>query len=241
MTRREIIAEGVELYLGDCRDILPTLGGIDAVVTDPPYGIAYKPGGGGKFSGEGGQVKKRHWGEVAIVGDNAQFDPTFLLEYPARHRILWGANNYANALPNRQGWLFWDKHRAESNLSFAEGEFAWTDLPRTARAFRHLWNGVCKDSESGATREHPTQKPIALFDWCLGLLPQGTASIVDPFMGSGTSGVSAVKAGLRFTGIEIEPKYFDIACRRIDAAARQGTLFPPTPALSSEELRGDRE
>lgn len=228
----------VQLYLGDCREIMPTLGKVDAVVTDPPYGIRYRPGKGGKrgSSLRGGAVVKNRATWHPIEGDDQQFDPGSLIVLPAKNRILWGANNYADRLPPRASWLFWDKYLAPSALTFAEGEFAWSDIDTTARAFRHLWNGVCRASETGTAPVHPTQKPVALMEWCLGFLPDAE-TILDPFMGSGTTGVAAVKLGRRFIGIEIEPKYFDIACRRIEEATRQPDMFTaPAKAAVAEQV-----
>lgn len=241
MPRIETIGD-VTLYLGDCREILPSLGKVDAVVTDPPYGIGYKPGGGGRFTAPHGHsynVGKRSWGENAVRGDEVEFDPRPLLQLSADHRILWGANNFANALPNRQGWLFWDKYLDESSLTFAEGEFAWTDLNITARAFRHLWNGVCKDSETGKARIHPTQKPAALMLWCVGLLPDTATLILDPYMGSGTTGVACVQLGRKFIGIEIEPKYFDIACKRIADEVSRPRLPLAEPVRPASQIKFD--
>lgn len=224
-SRVEHLAEGVTLYLGDCREMLTSCGEGYDLVSDPPYGIRYRPGKGGKIGTKlhSGAIKnKSTW--APIEGDDRSFDPSPVLAAPARHRILWGANNYADRLPPRASWLFWDKHLASTTLSFAEGEFAWTDLNKTARAFRHLWNGVCRHSETGLAPVHPTQKPVALMEWCIGLLPDARV-IVDPYAGSGTTGVAAVKLGRKFIGIEIEEKYFEIACKRIDDAARQSDMF----------------
>lgn len=226
---REQLADGIIIYRGDARQIVPELGRGD-IVADPPYGIRYRPGLGGRRGGSlsGGATKKRDWGSNPVLGDDVDFDPEFLLKAAARFRILWGANNYANRLPNRGGWLFWDKYCAPSSLSFAEGEFAWTDLDITPRAFRHLWNGVCRASESGEERRHPTQKPIALMGWCLRLLPPSDDPVIDPFMGSGPTGVAAIKAGRKFIGIEIDDQHFETARTRLRAALDQSDLFAKT-------------
>ncbi|WP_439399044.1 DNA methyltransferase [Bradyrhizobium sp. PMVTL-01] len=227
MNRTEHLSDRVTLYLADAREALREIPNIGDIVSDPPYGISYMPGSGGRFTARGGTTVKRTWenrrGNV-VKGDDVAFDPTFLLTCPARHRILWGANNYASRLPDRQGWLFWDKYCAPSKLTFAEGEMAWTDLPITAKAFRHLWNGVCKASETGQARLHPTQKPIALMAWCISLLPPSEKAVVDPFMGCGTTGLAAVDADRPFVGIELEQKYFDLACRRIAGRLKQARL-----------------
>ena len=218
--RQESIAEGVTLYLGDCREILPTLSQVDAVVTDPPYGIAYKRGTGGK-----GKHNVRNID--ASEGDTEPFDPSPFLGF--NDVILWGGNHYAARLPHGR-WLAWDKLAGMAAFdSFSDVEFAWQKGRGKDRIFSHLWKGICKDSEKGGKgRWHPTQKPIELMRWCIDLLPTAR-TIVDPFMGSGTTGIAAVKLGRKFIGIEIEPKYFDIACRRIQAALDAPDMFVERP------------
>jgi site-specific DNA-methyltransferase (adenine-specific) len=223
---KETLADGVELYLGDCREILPALGPIDAIVTDPPYGISYKKGSGGKGKHNVRNIE-------AIEGDAAPFDPAPFLGFD--DVILWGGNHYASRLPHGR-WLAWDKLAGMSAFdSFSDVEFAWVKGRGKDRIFSHLWKGICKDSEKGGKeRWHPTQKPIELMRWCLELLPSA-GTILDPFMGSGTTGVAAVKLGRKFIGIEIEPKYFDIACRRISEALKQPDMFIEAPAIAVQQ------
>lgn len=205
------------LYLGDCLEILPTLPKVDAVITDPPYGINYKPEGGGK-------VKKNFTNEDRVRGDDKPFDPSCLFGF-ADVNIFWGGSNFANLLPASRGWLVWDK-KVGVNLTnqFSDCEIAWTDINGPIRIFAHRWTGYMKDSEKGIDREHPTQKPVELMKWCIEKAgnPQ---TILDPFMGSGTTGVACANLGRKFIGIEIEPKYFEIACERIDNAYRQKRMF----------------
>lgn len=210
------------LYLGDCRDILPTLGKVDAVVTDPPYGINHRRGRSVS------RTKGRHGGAVAslgfsgMLGDDQPFDPRYLPDVP---RVLWGANHYSASIPSAQGrWLVWDKIEHGGSGDFSQAEIAWCSERGSTQMFRHMWMGVQRASEVGQVRLHPTQKPIALMAWCLGFVPDAR-TILDPFMGSGTTGVAAVQMGRDFIGIEREPAYFDIACRRIEDAQRQGSLF----------------
>ncbi len=229
MTEVTFLDGAVRLILGDCRDILPALGKVDAVVTDPPYGIEHKSGGG--TGGKWNYV--RHQG-VTIAGDAEPFDPAFLLalDIPL---VLWGANFYSNRLPGA-GWLIWDKRPGIEDMQFnrSDSELAYFSTSKTVKTIRYLWHGICRDGEVGE-HWHPTQKPIAVMEKCLSFIDGQT--ILDPFMGSGTTGVAAVKLGRRFIGIEIEPKYFDIACRRIEAATRQPDLFiEPAPALKQEEM-----
>lgn len=130
--------------------------------------------------------------------------------------IIWGGNYFD--LPPSRCWLVWNK--PERNFTLAEAELAWTNIDAVVRVF--------DAPRSDVGREHPTQKPLALMRWCIAKLPRAE-TILDPFMGSGTTGVAAVNLGRRFVGIEREPKYFDIACRRIEQAYRQPDLFVSRP------------
>ena len=201
-----------ELYLGDCLEILPTLGKVDAVVTDPPYGIADKwVGGSAKKSGWSNQHKmkdtRNKWDAKPLGCDEV----TLLLE-SAKTVIIWGGNYFP--LPPSRCWFVWNK--PERNFTLAECELAWTNFDNVARVFD------CNRSDTHRT--HPTQKPLALMEWCIEKC-KGAQSILDPFMGSGTTGVACANLGRKFIGIEIEQKYFDIACERIEAAYAQGRLF----------------
>lgn len=212
---RHTIGDGVTLYRGDCLEILPTLEGVDAVVTDPPYGINhpcnYQSRGRGKLAACNDYPD--------VHGDSRPFDPTPLLSLNVP-TVLWGGNHYADKLPASGGWLVWDKERPDT-LDQSTCELAWTNCVKGVRRFRHLWNGMMRASEHGENY-HATQKPVALMAWVLGLswVPDGT--VFDPFMGSGTTGVACAKLGRKFIGCEIEPSYFDIACKRIEAEVAQG-------------------
>lgn len=206
--RREI--GNAVLYLGDCLEILPTLPKVDVVITDPPYGIErFKKGfGTTRFKGHG--VEKD-----GITWDNKPEQETLdLLVSTAPQAIIWGANNFR--LPTSEYFLVWDKQQTVDN--FASAELAYTNIKIPAKVFRysiHQHNQIDKD--------HPTQKPVALMVWCVNFTTGET--ILDPFMGSGTTGVACMNLGRKFIGIEIEPKYFEIACERIDNAQRQTRLF----------------
>lgn len=223
MTRIETIA-GATLYLGDCREIAPTLS-FDAVVSDPPYGINHKVERTGFNERHNRRTNDR------IQGDVVPFDPRPWIAKPS---IIWGANYYAQALPISGGWLVFDKRRGGThNQKFiaSDCELAWTNIFGRVKMFSHLWAGICRESEIGK-HFHPMQKPVTLMEWCIRFLPESTQTVLDPYMGSGTTGVAALGLGRKFIGIEIEPKYFDIACRRIEAANRQ-----PELALSSTALK----
>ncbi len=212
MSRCEVIGRA-QLWLGDCRDVEFPLEA--AIVSDPPYGIAFVKGSGGK-----GKHSVRNI--APIHGDAEPFDPARWLTFSSC--ILWGANHYAARLPHGR-WLAWDKLAGLTEFdSFSDVEFAWRNGRGKDRIFSHLWKGICKDSEKGGKeRWHPTQKPVSLMEWCIAPLAEQT--IADPYMGSGTTGIAAVKMGRSFIGCEIDPAYFDIACRRIEDAQRQGDFL----------------
>jgi site-specific DNA-methyltransferase (adenine-specific)/modification methylase len=216
------------LYCGDCREIMPSLRA-DAVVTDPPYGIAHKRGVCAN-RGKGVTV-----GTDGIDGDDAPFDPSPLLAFPAA--ILWGANFYADKLPGGR-WLIWDKQEHGGSGDFSEAEIAWCSKPGALKFFRHMWLGVQRASEVGEARFHPMQKPIMLMEWCLGFLPEAR-TILDPYMGSAPVGCACVGLGRSYIGIEIDPRHFETACRRIEREYEQLKLFPPAPPRAApvqEEL-----
>jgi len=217
--RVEHLAEGVSLYLGDARAVLPTLARADAIVTDPPYGIAYKP-----LRGSNGS---KMWGDETVRGDDAPFDPAAFLGAPAA--ILWGANNFAARLPDTNGWLVWDKspRGPREGFVYSHCELAWTNFLGRVQKFTKEWEGSARGGEEFV---HPTQKPIELMKWCIELIPPPAVLIIDPFMGSGTTGIAAVQLGRKFIGIEIEAKYFDVACKRVAAAVKQPDLFVERPA-----------
>jgi hypothetical protein len=181
--------------------------------------------------------EERIGGQRLILGDCLQA-PLLALGIPA---ILWGGNHFANQLPASQSWLTWDKRCADYSNDQADCEMAWTNLGFPARMFRHIWNGMLRGPESRTPRVHPTQKPVALMEWCLGFLPDAK-TILDPFMGSGTTLVACQRMGRAGTGIELDPDYFDIACRRVDEVARQPDLFiaPAAKPVQDNLFGGDK-
>jgi len=227
LSRIETIGDAT-LYLGDCREILPTLGRVDAVVTDPPYGIGYVSGPISKNSIS--STGKRF--SVGIIGDDAPFDPAPFLE-AAGVCIFTGAQHFAARLPGGS-YHVWNKRVGYAPLDQADGDLVWiSGKMRALRIIDLLWRGICRSTENTDPIEHPTQKPIALMDWCLKQTPADVT--LDPFMGSGTTGVACANLGRKFIGIEIEPKYFDIACRRIEQAYKQPRLFADEPVKSSKQ------
>jgi DNA modification methylase len=223
--RQEIIGD-CRMVLGDCREVLDALGTFDALVSDPPYGIG-EAGGKAKTRTSGltsklknAQIYRRDYGDDAW--DDEPIDDLLLAKVrkAARWQIIFGGNYYA--LPPTSCWLVWDKLNGDTD--FADCELAWTNMPKAVRRIRYLWNG-CMRANREVRGDHPTQKPVGVMAWALQQLPAGTRTILDPFAGSGTTGVACVAQGLSFTGIEREERYFEAACRRIEAAYKQPRLF----------------
>ena len=199
---------GITIYHGDCREVLKAICyyDFDLVLTDPPYGIGYNR-------------NIKHRGVVSdptVIGDDVPFDPALLLSYG--RLILWGANCYASRLPDSKTWLAWRKTLTDgADSQSAEFELAWANCIGRSRYFEHLWAGCYRATENG-DYFHPTQKPVALMKWCIqqarydDVPPQ---TILDPFMGSGTTLRAAKDLGRRAIGIEIEEKYCEIAAKRL--------------------------
>jgi site-specific DNA-methyltransferase (adenine-specific) len=218
------------LYLGDCREILPYLGTIDAVVTDPPYGMSCNTDST-RFTG--GQHKRgtgrSDWGPT--TGDADVFDPSPWLQFGGT--VLWGANHYSRLLPIGRT-LVWIKTHPELFGSFlSDCEIGWATGGHGVFACYHQFPPPSRMSEANGSVGHQHQKPIKLMEWCLGFV-RGER-ILDPFMGSGTTGIACTRFGRSFIGIEIEPRYFQIAVRRITETQRQGRLFEP-PRPRAEQL-----
>jgi DNA modification methylase len=209
-TRKEVIGD-CTLYLGDCLEVMPALGRVDAVVTDPPYGIGITKSNRLAVSrGMGG----KSWDDVAP-------DLSAIPDVPS---IIWGGNYFD--LPPTRCVLVWDKNNA--GRDFADFEMAWTNLDQVARRM------ILRPMNMDGGKVHPTQKPIAVMQWCLGFLPNAE-TILDPFMGSGTTLVACAKLGRKGIGIELDPDYFEIACKRVQAAYDQPDLFVAPPTAPTQE------
>lgn len=224
--RKETIGDAT-LYLGDCLEISFALGMIDAVISDPPYGIGYAHSGFTNGTiGITAAANKR--GSPPVIGDDQPFNPAPWLALSS-NVLLWGADHFYPRLPDHGRWLSWNKlGDLEPWDTFSDVEFAWHSKEGAARIFSMKWKGlVCdKIGEHNGLRQHTTQKPVRLMRWCIeqAKLPEGSL-ILDPYMGSGTTGVAAAQSGHRFIGVEIHEPYFDISCERIDMAQRQERLF----------------
>ena len=236
MSERVVIGNAV-LYHGDCLEILPTLSKVDAVITDPPYGQSHKVNtfyaGGTRnrmIVQRGGSNKCLLRPNVyeAVIGDDAPFNPAPWID-AAPVVVMWGAHKFADRLP-AGGWLVWDKVPNGKLRDQGDGEAAWINRDQPMRIYRLLWDGLCvgvgarHEVTAGQQRHHPMQKPEALMVWTIEQAKCG-ATILDPYMGSGSTGVAAAQLGRKFIGIEIERRYFDIACERIDNAQRQVQMF----------------
>jgi site-specific DNA-methyltransferase (adenine-specific)/modification methylase len=216
MSRIETIGNAT-LYLGDCRDILPTLPKADAVITDPPYGIGEAAG---KNAGRGKLAVAKDFGNDSWDDQPIDDELIRMVREAGKWAVIFGGNYYA--MPPATCWLVWDKENGESD--FADCELAWTNLPKAVRRIRYMWNGMLR--ANGEPRgDHPTQKPVGVMAWAINHVPVPNGTILDPFMGSGTTGVAAMNLQRQFIGIEREPRYFDIARRRIEDAQRQGRLI----------------
>ena len=219
MIKREVQIGDCRLLLGDCLEIMPLLDKVDAVVADPPYGIDIaKSGkvGGGKLASVT-QYKAGDW-------DNkpCPLEAITLMRELSNYQIIFGGNYFE--LPPTSCWLIWDK---QNTGNFADCEMAWTNMKKPVRKIEWLWNGMIRKGND--IRQHPTQKPVGVMEWCINQLPENTETILDPFMGSGTTGVACVKLGRKFIGIELDEDYFDIACKRIEDAYKQPDLFIEEP------------
>ena len=213
---REVVIGDCRLILGDCREVLPLLVKADVVLTDPPYGIGMD---GGNVGYKGfNNFEKKSWDKAppseelisAVIAAGSFY-------------IVWGGNYFG--LPPARCYLVWDKGAGFKGRSYAESELALTNLDANARTFSY--DPLAKGDYRG--KQHPTQKPVPLMKWCLGLVPKA-ASVLDPFMGSGSTGVACAQMGLAFTGIEVDETYFDIACERIRKAYAQPDMFVAAPA-----------
>lgn len=198
------------LYLGDCMDILPTLDRVDAVITDPPYGL------GDRMKG-GTWAEKQEFKDM-VVWDTAPPSIENLLNIASKAKIcvFWGGNYYG--LPASRCWLVWDKQNAVPTMS--DCEIAWTNLDANTKRFSHPVGRVLNG--------HPSEKPLRLMEWTIQTV-KASGVILDPFMGSGTTGVASIKTNNKFIGIERDPKYFDIACKRIEQSSKQVDMFIEKP------------
>lgn len=217
--QQKVVIGNCTLYHGNCKDILPHLPAEYSICADPPYGVPILTDfdltrAGGRVA-QGATFKE-------VIGNDDEYDPSELMRF--KEVITWGANHYAHRLPHNGRWLIWDKRCGViPERSQADGEAAWHNEYGALRIIRHVWDGMIKDSEKGVPRVHPTQKPIVVMRECLKYL-KGQV-IIDPYAGSGTTGVACVKENRAFIGIELDPDYFKAMCQRIESAVNEPDLF----------------
>lgn len=212
-----------KLYLADCAEVAPSLQDIAALVTDPPYGMDWNVDSA-RFSGgpsaDSRGKGKSDWDEIA--GDASPFDPAPWIEYPKV--VLWGANHYAQRLPVGTS-LVWVK-RSEQNFGtfLSDCEIGWQKGGHGSYCYQQQFSPPSRMAENFGKTAHPMQKPVGLMTWCLQRI-KAAGTVLDPFMGSGTTGVACAQLGLPFVGIEINPAYFETALDRIGVAHANGRLF----------------
>jgi len=199
--------DAVTIYNADCRKVLPWLGKFDLLLTDPPYGID----AANMTMGKGQSSKPKSQRFEKCDWDQQKPDVAFLMD-ASQLSCVWGGNYFSDQLPPTNHWLVW--HKQNDGRSFSECELAWTNFGKQVRHFS--WGWLHGDD----TKVHPTQKPLPLMRWCLSLVPDAQ-TILDPFMGSGTTLVAAKLEGRRAVGIEINEAYCESAAKRLS----QGVLF----------------
>lgn len=214
---------GQLLIQGDCRDVMAVLPKVDACLTDPPYGIGY--GNAGGFSAAHGWGK---WREN-VEWDKERPSPEAFqaILQGSKAQIIWGGNYFADLLPPTMRWLAWDK--GQRDFSLADMELAWTSQWNAVRVFTYARGKAVKDG-----KQHPTQKPVALMEWCLGFLPDAR-TILDPFAGSGTTAVACQRLGRQSISIELDPDYYGIGCRRVQEVVNNPPLFTPAAPRPTQD------
>ena len=207
----------ITIYNSDCRDVLPHVGRFDLCLTDPPYGI-----GASKMTlGNGLRVVER--GDADWDAERPSVAIFTLARAVCKNSVVWGGNYFADILGASRGWLVWDKGTGDND--YADCELAWSDLDTVVKKYFRSWVGVNAKESADPDRFHPTQKPVELMLWCI-QKAKNPQSVIDPFLGSGTTLVACKKLGIRGVGIEREEKYCELAVKRI---------LNTTPSLFSEE------
>lgn len=237
--RKEVIGAAT-LYLGDCRELLTSLDRSCSIVTDNPYGMDWDTDST-RFTGGAREVRRGEgrsdW--KAIEGDAEPFDPAPWLEF--KSTVLWGANHFFGQLPVGRVLMWMKKPTHLLGTFLSDFEVGWASGGHGCFAHFRQFPPPSRAVENDGKRVgHPTQKPVSLMEWCIREFARGDQAIIDPYMGSGTTGVACVNLGRAFVGIERDATYFDTACRRIEAAYSQPRLFSePTTKPVQPSLLGD--
>lgn len=207
------------VFLGNCIDLIEHIDCIQYVVSDPPYGISYKSG---KISKNSISTTKKRFSET-IIGDDVQFDPSPFVKWPCS---FTGAQWFYDRLPPGGTIHTWDKRGPYEQLDQADCDQIWCSIKAVPRKFECVWRGICRKSENHDKIVHPTQKPVSVMAFMMDQLriPQG-AFVLDPYMGSGTTGVACARTGRNFIGIEISKNHYFSAVQRIKAEMDQFELL----------------
>lgn len=201
----------IKIYCGDSADVMSLIPNCHMILSDPPYGVNFNTKG--HSSGRGNLCDAVDYDPVH--GDDKPFDPSLVLNHPTIVKVLFGANHYANKLPSQPSWIVWDKRDGIPSNDFADCELAWSDDGRPCKIYRHMWNGMIKASEKDMKRVHPTQKPVTLMKLILQDYGKPDYTVLDPYMGSGTTLVACKELKMGAIGIEISEKYCAIARTRL--------------------------
>lgn len=197
---------GITIYHGDCAEVMPRLGRFDLLLTDPPYGIGESSK---KVASRGKLASPKDYGTFDWDKEPVTDEVIGLARSLCRWQIIWGGNYYS--LPPCIGPLIWDK---ENTGDFADGELAWNNLGKALRIKRHMWNGMLRKGQE--ERFHPTQKPLDVILWALFQAPDSVQTVLDPWMGSGTTLRACKDSAKTCVGIEREECYCEIAARRLE-------------------------
>lgn len=219
--------EFATIYLGDCREILPRLALVDLILTDPPYGISITKKGNnyGTSTHKSRRATGEVWDDIPPDAEAIR-----LIMERSKNQIVFGANYFWECFRSSPCYIVWDKRGQLPAVPFADTEFAWTSFERMSKKYTVVNHGFIKDAQE--RREHPTQKPVMLFRSILSDFTKAGDVVLDPYMGSGTTLRAAKDLGLRSIGIEIEPKYCEMAARRLRAG---NSLFTEIGAAAARQ------
>ena len=215
----------IELLNIDCMEYMATLPdkAFDLAIVDPPYGINVANNTTGtviRNKSDRDTLQIKDWDKA--TPDQAYFDELMRV---SKEQIIWGGNYFLDFLGYCKAPIIWDKLNGAS--LYADGEMAWTSkgLPRNLKIWRHQWCGAFKDSERGVQKEHPTQKPVKLYEWLLANYAKPGDRILDTHLGSGSSAIAAHYGGFDFVGCELDKDYYNAACKRFEQATAQLAMF----------------
>lgn len=237
-----VVIGDATLHLCDCMDLMHALPDkvIDLAIVDPPYFDGHNRSG---YYGKGysslGVQRAKYYAETKCwrVPERDYFQE---LQRVSKHQIIWGANHFADRFDSASpSWIVWDKLNGDS--TFADAELAYCSMDCAVRVFRYVWNGMHQgqyggDKRKNESRIHPTQKPVALYEWILDNYATSGQRILDTHMGSGSSAIAAMNRGFEYWAAELDQDHYSSACKRIEQAYAQRPLFDAHPARKPEQL-----